>query len=384
MEKIMNVLQINKFYPPVIGGVEKVVYDIAVGMKEYKDVNMQVLVSNNERREVHDLEEGIPVYRAYSLGTYFSMPISPAFPFHLKRFQPDIIHFHFPFPLGELSYLLSSLFWKHIRQAKTVVTWHSDIIKQKNFLRLYHPFLIAFLQQVDKIIATSPNMIEHSPYLQRFKEKCEVIPLGIDTSSLNNDKAIIQAKELRDNLKSKKVVLFIGRLVYYKGVEYLVEAMEHIDATLLLVGEGILKDSLQRRAKELNISDKVKFLGKASAEELAAVLHSCDVFVLPSIERSEAFGLVQVEAMACGKPVVSTNLSTGVPYVNQDKTTGLVVPPKNSEALASAINLLLNNWKIAKQYGELGKQRAMKEFTRGRMIKRVYDLYRGLADESIY
>jgi glycosyltransferase involved in cell wall biosynthesis len=373
----MKVLHVNKFYPPVIGGIEKVVYDLAEGMRSLAAV--EVLVANTTWNRIEEDEDGIKIRRVPSIGTYFSMPVAPTFPFWLKKTDADIIHFQFPFPLGELSYLLLDTI-SNI-PAKTVVTWQSDIVRQKNFLRLYHPFLKKFLEKVDVIVTTSPNMVEHSPYLKQYKEKCRVIPLGIDVKALERTSEISKnVEQLQNDIAIKPVILFVGRLVYYKGVEYLIEAMKDVNASLLVVGEGPLKPELQKRVEELKIKEKVKFLGGASNKQLATYFNACDIFVLPSVERSEAFGLVQLEAMSCGKPVISTNLTTGVPYVNQHGETGIVVPPRDSEALAEAINFLLENNSIRKLYGEQARDRVYKYFTKEKMVRSMYKLYKELLE----
>ncbi|WP_082705839.1 glycosyltransferase family 4 protein [Aneurinibacillus thermoaerophilus] len=376
-ELYMKILQVNKFYPPVIGGVEKVVYDLVEGMCSLAE--MEVLVANTEWKYVQEIEHKAKIHRVPSIGTYFSMPVAPTFPLWLKKIKTDIIHFHFPFPLGELSYLLVDKIANI--PAKTVVTWHSDIVRQKRFLKLYHPFLKRFLEKVDTIIATSPNMVEASPYLKEHKDKCRVIPLGIDVKEWEKtDKLFENVKKVREEVAIKPIILFVGRLVYYKGVEYLIEAMTEINASLFLVGEGPLKPLLQKRAEELGITEKINFLGGASKEQLVTYLHACDIFVLPSVERSEAFGIVQLEAMACGKPIVSTNLTTGVPFVNQDGKTGIVVPPKDIKSLTQALTFLIENESVRKQYGERGKERVYEHFTREKMVQSVYTLYQELLE----
>ncbi len=376
MDKCMKVLQISKLYYPHIGGVERVVQDIAEGLKD--KVDMKVLVCQQKGKGGKEIINGVEVFRASSLGIYFSMPVSFNFPFLLKRLgkDMDILHFHMPFPLGDISYLLMK------PQGKLVVWWHSDIIKQKNLLRLYKPFLIRFLRKADKIIVATPNHIESSVFLKDFRDKCEVIPFGIDIARFRlNDKMREKVESIRDKY-GPKIILFIGRLIYYKGVEYMIRAMKRVDARLLIVGDGPLRDSLINLVTKLGIEDKIVFLRKIDDEEIAIYYHACDIFVLPSIANSEAFGIVQLEAMACGKPVVSTNLPTGVPFVNSHEKTGLIVPPKDSEAMAQAINRLLNNSDLREIYGQYSKQRVEKEFTKELMIRRILTVYEKLLNNQ--
>lgn len=371
MKKI-KILQINKLYSPWIGGIEKIVQDIAEGLKN--KVDMKILVCRSKGRENVEIINGVEIIRANSLGIYYSMPVSFKFPFLLKRLckDRDILHFHLPFPLAVMSYLL-------IRpKGNMVVWWHSDILRPKSLYRLYKPFLRKFLSKIDKIIVATPYHIKNSEILKDFKEKCEVIPFGIDIVRFNfTDEVREKAGKIRGKYSSK-IILFVGRLIYYKGLEYLIQAMKNVDAKLLLIGEGYLKESLQRLVSELGIEDKVFFLGRVSDNEIIAYYHACDIFVLPSIEKTEAFGLVQLEAMVCGKPVINTNLPTGVPYVSQDRITGLTVSPKDSEALAQAINKLLDDLNLRKKYGVNGRKRVEEIFGKKLMIKKVMNLYEHL------
>ncbi|OCL25565.1 hypothetical protein U472_14635 [Orenia metallireducens] len=369
----MKVLQVNKLYYPFTGGVEQVAYDISTQLKDKVDMN--VLVANDQFKKLEEEVNGIKVFRSASIGTYFSMPVAPTFPFDLRKFDSDILHFHLPFPLGVMSYLLTRT------KAKTIVTWHSDIVKQKKILKLYKPFLMKFLDKVDKIVATSPNLIESSPFLQPFKEKCTVIPLGVDTEQFKIDNNIeIKVNKIKSKY-DKPIIFFVGRLVYYKGVKYLVEAMQNVDAKLLIGGTGSLSDDLKALSKKYNLDDKIEFLGFVDDKDLPAYYHASDMFVLPSVAKSEAFGIVQLEAQACGKPVISTNLPTGVPYANKDKETGLVVEPKSSKQLAEAINLLLENEEIRLEYGDNAKRRVNELFTVEKMGESYFDLYQKLISE---
>jgi len=369
MKKI-KVLQISKFFYPHFGGMEKVVRDINIGLKE--DVNMKVLTCQVKGKGNKEIIDDIEVFRAGSIGTYFSVPISFTFPFLLKKISSDrdILHFHLPFPLAVMSYLL-------VRpKGKIVVWWHSDILKPKKLYKLYKPFLRRFLNKVDKIIVATSYHIENSDILKDFKDKCEVISFGVDIEQFNfTDEIKEKVKKIRRKY-GPKIILFVGRLIYYKGLEYLIQAMKGVDAKLLIIGEGKLQGSLQKLAENLKIGGKVFFLGRVKNSDILAYYRACDIFVLPSIEKTEAFGLVQLEAMACGKPVVNTSLPTGVPYVSQDGITGITVPPKNAKALSSAINSLLNDKILRKKYGENGKRRVEKEFTKKIMIEKTFNTYK--------
>ena len=366
----LKILQVNKLYYPVIGGVEKVVQDISEGVNDEFDV--KVLVCNSGTASVTEKVNGIEVTRAGSVGSLFSMPVSLSFPFVFKELSKDsdILHFHFPFPLGDISCLMFK------PKGKIVITWHSDIVKQKNVLSLYQPFLKKFLKRADRIVATSPNMIEHSVFLSEIRNKCSVIPLSINMEDYRRTGTIDEKVRALRSVNGDKIVLFIGRLVYYKGVEYLIRAMSKINAKLVIIGDGPLELSLKELAIKTEVADKIIWLKNIPDAELKVYYHACDVFTLPSVERSEAFGLVQLEAMACRKPVVSTDLLTGVPFVNQHDKTGFIVPPRDDTALAEAINKLLAEPSLRESMGDYAFKRVEKEFNRKKMLSDYISLYK--------
>ncbi|HAJ34040.1 MAG TPA: mannosyltransferase [Candidatus Atribacteria bacterium] len=366
----MKVLQINKLYYPWIGGVEKVIQDIAEGLQG--KVDMEVLTCQPIGRGSEQLINKVKVIKASSLGIYWGMPVSFTFPFLLawKSQKADILHFHLPFPLGVLSYLLMAS-----KKKKVVVTYHSDIVRQERLMRFYKPFLHRFLKRADKILPTSPNLVKSSKYLSPYKDKCTVVPLSID---LNEFGHLIKKKLDLGFSPDEKIVLFVGRLNYYKGLEYLIEAIQEVESKLLIVGEGEMRERLEQKVKSLGVEQKIVFLGKVSGEELKYCYQICDLFVLPSIEPSEAFGIVQMEAMAYGKPVVNTNLPTGVPYVSINGETGFTVPPRDAKALAKAINKILNDKELATKFSKNALKRVKKKFSKEKMLESIYQIYNEL------
>jgi glycosyltransferase involved in cell wall biosynthesis len=368
-----RVLQIFKYYTPHIGGVEKVIQDIAEGLKG--QVDTKVLTCHEAAKTVLDEVNGIEVTRAGRLFTRFSVPVTLQFPQLMRSMAADrdILHFHLPYPWADFCYLIAR------PHGRVVVWWHSEIVKPKYLTKLYKPFLRQFLKKADRIIVAAPQLVDKSPFLMPFKNKCCVIPIGIDTSRfVMNFEMENSTRAVKERYKNKKIVLFVGRLIYYKGLSYLIEAMAQIrrsDVVLLVVGEGPLRSQMENLSNRLGITDYVVFLGRLDDHELTSYFHGCDVFVLPSIANTEAFGIVQLEAMACGKPVVSTDLPTGVPFINQHEKTGLVVPPKDAGALAKAIERILSDDELAGAYGAAGKQRVQEEFTVSVMLKRVQSLY---------
>lgn len=375
----LKVLQVNKWYAPHIGGVEKVVQHISEAMME--KISIRVLVCQEKGRRSEELYNHVPVYRAWSLGTLWSMPISLEFPMKLVEMvnDADVVHFHLPFPLGDFAYILAD--WSRvIRRKKVVVTWHSDIIRQKKIMKIYWPFLRRFLERADAIIVTSPNMLIHSPYLKPFVHKCRVIPLGIDPPLSYPGQELIKKMGIR--LKYDQTVLFVGRLCYYKGVQYLVDAIEHVDANLIIAGDGELRESLEEKSKRKGLEHKIHFVGRCSEEELAGLYDHSNMLVLPSVEASEAFGLVQLEAMSRGKPVVNTALPTGVPYVSRHGETGLTVSPRSSSALQKAIQYILDTPKEAARFGANGMKRVQQYFTKQKMVEQYRQLYLELSSSG--
>ncbi len=366
----MKILQINKLYYPFTGGVEQVVYDISNELSDRVDMN--ILVANDKFKKSKERINGTNVFRSASIGRYFSMPVAPKFPLELKQFNSDIFHYHLPFPLGVVSDLMVN------PNGKKIVTWHSDIVKQKKVLKFYKPLLNKFLNKVDKIVTTSPNMIENSSFLQGYKHKCKVIPLGINPQDFELTNCTKGKKEEIKTTYEKPIIFFVGRLVYYKGIEVLIRAMKDIDAQLLIGGTGPLENKLKKLVDSLNLNDNIEFLGFVKDENLAAYYHASKFFVLPSIAPSEAFGIVQLEAQACGKPVISTNLPTGVPYANKDQETGIIVEPNSVDQLHNAIKKLLNDSSLRKELGENAKKRVNEEFTVKKMGEAYFNLYKEL------
>jgi rhamnosyl/mannosyltransferase len=290
----------------------------------------------------------------------------------MRRLEADITHLHFPYPVGELAYLLAG------RSRKLVITYHSDIVRQKVLLQVYKPFLYRLLARADAITVSNPNYVQSSPYLRPLADKCVIIPHGADLSHFSATETVMRrAEEIRRHYAAP-LILFVGLLRYYKGLSFLIEAMLQIDARLLIVGQGPQEEEWRALACKPGLEGKIDFLGRVSDEELVSLYHACDVFVLPSIHRSESWGAVQIEAMVCGKPVVCTELGTGTSFVNLDGVTGLVVPPRDSNALAAAINRLLADPELRHRMGQSGRERAQREFSAQVMVERLVRMYERL------
>ena len=247
---------------------------------------------------------------------------------------------------------------------------------------LYSPFRELFLQRANRIIATSPNYIQSSAVLSKFKEKCTVIPLGIDTSRFCATDDVQRVECIKKEHAGSPTVLFVGCFRYYKGLHLLISAMKKIDAKLLLIGNGPEYDRLYKLVGKNQLSDKISFLGELSDSEVNAYYKACDIFVLPSHLRSEAFGLVQLEAMSCGKPVISTELGTGTSFVNVNHQTGLTVEANNVDALSKAINHLIHHPETRLKMGQLGYERVNRFFRSDKMVEAILGLYNDVLKEN--
>jgi rhamnosyl/mannosyltransferase len=368
--KRLRVLQIGKYYPPYVGGTENHLYTLVNELKGQLDI--KVLVSNDSLKTEIQNHCGISIYRLGSFGRLFSLPLAFSMPFWLKKLKADILHFHLPNPLSVIAYFISR------PKGKVVVSYHSDIVRQKVIAFFFNFLLIRFLKGAQIIIVTSDNLINSSDILRQFKEKCRVIPCGIDLGLFKENSDVLEkARELR-GLYGSPIILFVGRLVYYKGLEYLLQAMKNIKAKLLIVGAGPLKNKLIKLALSIGINDKIIWVGQISNDKIAPYYYACDIFILPSSSQAEGFGIVQLEAFACGKPVISTDLFTGVSFVNHHGHTGIVVPARNSLAIEMALRGLIGSERLRHFYGGNARER-VKEFAKEVMAKNVLTAYEALS-----
>ena len=365
----LRVLHIGKFYPPHMGGIETHLQALCGALKASCD--LQVIVSSDDRRSVREVVDDVPVFRVGTLLTAFSTPICPAMASRIRSTNADLVHIHLPNPTAVLAYLNSG------HRGRLVITYHSDTVRQRILGSLFEPFLQAALRRSSAIIATSPNYLETSPALQAHRDQsCHVSPYGIDIAQFQQcDPAAIEAVRRQ---YGDRLIIGVGRLVYYKGFEQLIRAMTSVRGKLLLIGDGPLRVELQQLTNELGISDKVVFAGEIQNAQVIPYYHAADVFALPSVARSEAFGIVQIEAMAAGLPVVNTALDSGVPFVSLHDQTGLTVPPRDPKALAVALNRLLDDPALRQSLGESARLRASKEFSATLMTSRTMNLYRSL------
>ena len=361
-----RVLHVGKYYPPYRGGMETHLHALCTAMRDV--VDLDVLVANDGRATVAEVIDGVRVMRLGTVARLASTPFTPGLVDAIRASSADLVHLHFPHPTGIVAWLASR------STARFVVTYHSDVVRQRMLGALFAPLLDRALSGADAIIATSPQYVESSPVLAAHRDRCHVLPFGVPTDALANADAAEVAR-IRAQF-GPRIVLAVGRLVPYKGFRYLVRAMRDVDAKLVIVGSGPDRDALLREAAEAGVGDRVSLVG--GVRSLAPWLHAADVFALPSVQRSEAFGLVQVEAMVCGKPVVNTALDSGVPYVSLHDESGLTVPPRDPAALAVALRTLLDDAALRARLGEGGRARAARLFSVDAMASATLELYRSL------
>lgn len=365
----MKVLHISKYYYPQVGGIETVVQNIAEGSVKRGWETTVLCVSPNRKASI-EIINGVKVIRVPSYGTLFSQPIAPGILTRAKKLaaKADLVHIHTPHPLAELNVL------RGFGKKPVVISYHSDVIRQKFLLPLYNYMMTQVLKKTYEVVCSSGKIIEHSTLLSQFSEKCSVIPFGIELSRFE-ESAETSEKAVQLKNKHGSFTLFVGRLVSYKGVPTLISAMRDTTGKVLVVGEGPLKEELVAQAQELGVAERVVFIGKVSNDELLAYYKACDYLVLPSVTRAETFGVVMIEAMASGKPVISTWLDSGVVDVNSDRETGFIVPPSDPEALAVAMNHLSGNPGLRKEFSANALKRVQSEFTLELMIDRYVSIY---------
>lgn len=357
----MRILQINKYYYPDIGGVESVVKQYAESIDERFNVTVLCVKKDFSTKTSLETINGVNVIRCASFGTFFSMPVSLVFILRFLRCykQFDILHFHEPFPLASLLSLIIG------KKNKIIITWHSDIIKQKLLKKSVEVFQRKLCRKANVVTTTSPNMLEFSDILREFRNKVSILPLSIPTK---------RSISKSDN----NYILYLGRLSYYKGIDVLLKAYEIADTNmeLRIVGGGD-KEIAARVSEQCKITKKnIVFVNSfVTEEEKNQLFKNCSFFVLPSIAASEAFAIIQLEAMIYGKAVINTNLPTGVPYVSVHNSTGLTVTPNDHMALANAIDQLALDTNLRKKLGEKGHERVVSKFSDHVIIRKLEELY---------
>ncbi len=367
----MKIVHAAKFYPPVPGGMETVVKNLCDGTAGDWDVH--VVAANTVAETVIERCGDVTVTRTASLGKAHSVPLCPSLPLHLWRARADCVVLHEPNPLAGAALLA------HTPAPRLIVWHHSDLLRPSWAPATYGRAQRALYRRAECVIVSSPPLAAGSELVQQAR-RVAIVPFGIclDRFSRLDDRQRALAESIRRRHGGPRV-LFVGRFVYYKGLDVLVDAMASAPGTLMLAGEGPLEEEIRRRAADRGIIDRVEILGRVADADLPAYYDAADIFVLPSIARTETFGVVQLEAMAAGRPVVSTDLPTGVPWVNQDGVSGLVVAPGDAAALAAAIARLGADADLRGRLGAGARSRAASMFSIARMV----DAFKGVVDDAL-
>ncbi len=368
-----KVLHVSKFYYPDVGGIENTARDAVTALKLLGCQN-KVICFNHVRGDVTDYIDDVEIVRCDCVTKIASQSISFSiireFKKILAEWKPDYVLLHWPNPY------MAEVLLRACTDEKIIVYWHSDIIKQKVLGKLFHGMSIRLLDKSFKIIATSPNYIEGSPYLSRFKEKCVVIPSCVNEKRLEvTDDIKKKAQEIRNENEGKIICLSVGRHVEYKGFEYLIKASHLLNDNyrFFITGDGPLTAKLKNEASG---DDKIHFLGRIDNDNLKAFFEAADIFCFPSITKNEAYGLALAEGMYFGLPAITFSIEgSGVNYVNLDGVTGVEIENRNVEKFAQAIVKLGEDSVLRAKYGNNAKQRVNELMS--------YDHYKSLFSEII-
>lgn len=374
-------LHFGKLLPPPFAGVEAHVDLLLRAL--HPEVRGTLLACGDPADAIDRIAEfpyRLIVKRLY--GRVASAPVAPGMLADVRRElasgRCNLLHLHAPNPQGDIAGLLCA------GKAPIVLSWHSDIVRQRSLLHLYGPIQRRIIARADRIIVFTPAHYTSSAQLRQsaVEAKLHVVPMGFDFGRLDASCAdLAMTERLTRFADGRPLLLTVGRHIYYKGFEYLLASLTRLrsDAVLAMIGTGPLGTDLRRLAAELGVADRVLFLGEVDAAQLAAAYHRCDVFTLPSIEPSEAFGMASAEAMACGKPTVVCELGNGVNFLNRHGVTGLTVPPRDARALAQAIDTLMLDDALRARTGAAGEAWVRSHFSMQAMRDGTLSLYRGLA-----
>jgi glycosyltransferase involved in cell wall biosynthesis len=349
-------------YPPTRGGVELHVHDITRSLDGF---SFSVLTSSRSTsRRVHE-RLGVRFVETPERCRVSSAPVSPSWRKELRDSDVDLFHFHMPNPVGELALLASGV------STPLVASYHADPVRSPGLAHLYSPVQQRFLARADRILVASP-MLAATPPLLHHRDRLQVVPYGFDPDRW--DPSPGEIAEIRRRHPGP-IVLFLGRLVWYKGVDLLIDAMRSVEGTLVVVGDGPKRAELEARAQRAGLGSRVVFPGAVSDRRRAAYYRAADVFVVPSTSRAEAFCLALLEAMAYGTPAISTEVGTATSWVNVAGETGMVVPPGDARALAGALDRLLGDEPMRQRFAEAAAARARSRFTLQAMLEAVTEVY---------
>lgn len=368
----LSVLQLGKFWP-VRGGIEKVMYEFATGLSQ-RGVHCDMLTAACQGAGgITTLKGGARLITCRTWCKVAATMIAPSMITQLRSRIHDysVVHVHHPDPMAALALRLSGY------KGKVVLHWHSDIVKQKRFLKLYIPLQRWLLRRADLIVGTTPAYISGSPYLHSVRHKTTSLPIGIEPIKPDFE----GAERIRRQYGGRRIVFALGRLVPYKGFDYLIRAAQYLgnNYVILIGGVGPLEDYLYQQIAACKVAGRVRLLGYVPDSLLPAFYSASSLFCLSSVQKTEAFGIVQLEAMSCGRPVVATNISgSGTSWVNAHGVSGLNVDPCDPEQLADAILFLTRDEATYKHYSEQARLRYENVFTKEKMIDKLLDIYASL------
>ena len=365
----MKILHVVKAYFPDVGGIETSARQIAeASAKNGDEISVLCFGDKNEVIE----KNNVIIHRIKPIFNVGSASISLKYLTQYRKLSKntEIIHFHVPNPFGELAFCL---FKNH--GAKTLCTYHLDPVKPKLFVWAYKKLLNHFMKKVDVICPTSPHYIISSQVIADFLEKCRTVPLGVDIKSFQNvsKEKINEAESKVAHLKHPRI-LFCGRFAYFKGIPILLDALSLLpDCNLIMVGDGKKRQETEEQINRLNLRDRVYLAGLQTGEDYRAFFYTADLFAFPSTW-PESFGIVGLEALAAGLPIITTEIWAGSSYFNEDEKTGIIIPPNDPQALANAIKRIIENPELAKSMSINARQRAEK-FSIEKMPERYQEIY---------
>lgn len=361
---MLRILQVYHDCYPKRGGIEDHVLTLCRSLPS--TVVSTILTGADSPSTREESIEGIRTIRVGSWGRYYT-PLCPSMPGYFRRVPSDIIHIHMPCPMGEMAFLVAR------PAVPLILSYHNDIVRQPITRRLYGPFLKRILERAEFILVSTSDYRETSMALKDFTGKCQTVPYGIDIERFHPTPSVTRKAQELQNRYAKPIILFVGRLCYYKGLEYLIPAMEKLDAALLIVGTGPLEKDFRRLAGKYG--GEIHLVGFVPEQELPAYYYASQMAILPSTARSEAFGLVQLHAQACSRPVIATDLP-GVSTVTVHGKTGLIVPPRSSDAIVEAASQLLGSRDLREEMGSAGYQRVTELYQAHLMAERIQEVYR--------
>ena len=367
-----SVCHLSKFYKPFSGGIESVVADIAEGSNF---CNTTVIAVDQAALSAREIINSVRVMRSKEYFNIAKVSIAPGYILDvLKECNGQILHVHLPNPLATVAVILASICGKDV--SKLVVHWHSDIVKQRFLKILFWPFEAWILHKSNTIIVTSQRYLESSKSLSQYVDKCVVVPIGIESIAGGINVELVS--DLKHNYPGKKIIFSLGRHVYYKGFEDLIEAAKYVsDAVFIIGGSGPDTEKYRMQIAKDGLDGKVYLVGRVPDEDLPSYYAAADVFCLPSNEKSEAFGVVQLEAMSIGTPVVSSNIiGSGVPWVNTHMESGLVYDVNNVQSLAQSLNLIISDQALREKLSIGAKRRFGHYFSRDKSIEAIHSVYK--------